>query len=367
MKKSTKQADPAATDKNENGITFDQILALPKTDLHCHLDGSVRISTIIDLAEKQGVTLPDKDPKKLEKFLIMEDNCESLEQYINAFEITLSVMQTSEALEQVSYELACDAADENVKYLEVRFSPILHTRRRLKPAEILDAVVEGLSRAGRERDIRTGVIICGIRHIQPDISLRLAELACAYKDRGVVGFDLAGVEENYPAKEHLDAFQLVLDNNINCTLHAGEAFGPESIAQAIHRCGAHRIGHGTNLRKDGDLLNYVNDHRIPLEICVSSNLHTKGVTRLEDHPLRLYFDYGLRVTINTDNRLMSNTTVTKELYLCAKQFDFTLDDIKDIIVAGFKSSFQSYRDKVRMLRKWLPDLGRYPVYPRPLP
>lgn len=348
-------------------VTLESIRQLPKTDLHCHLDGSVRIDTVIDLAREQNVAIPSLDPAELSKHLVMEEGCRSLEQYIKAFDITLAVMQTREALERTAYELACDAADENVKYLEVRYSPILHTRKHMKLAEIVDSVLEGLHRAEREKDVKTGVIICGIRHIKSDLSLRLAELAVAYKDRGVVGFDLAGVEENFPAKEHQEAFQLVLDNNINCTLHAGEAFGPESIAQAIHRCGAHRIGHGTNLRKDGDLLNYVNDHRIPLEVCVSSNVHTRSVRRLEEHPLRLYYDYGLRVTINTDNRLMSNTSVSQELYRAATQFEFTMEDIKSIIVAGFKSSFLSYRDKVRLLKRVLPELGRYPVYPRPLP
>lgn len=348
-------------------MTLEAVRKLPKTDLHCHLDGSMRLETVLELAQDCEAELPSTDPAELAKHLIMEDNCKSLEQYIRAFDITLSVLQTREGLERAAYELACDAADENVKYLEVRYSPILHTKRHLKLAEIVDAVIEGLQKAEREKDIKTGVIICGIRHIKPESSLRLAELAVAYKDRGVVGFDLAGVEENFPAKEHQEAFQLVLDNNINCTLHAGEAFGPESIAQAIHRCGAHRIGHGTNLRKDGDLLNYVNDHRIPLEICVSSNVHTRSVRRLEDHPVRLYYDYGLRITLNTDNRLMSNTTASQELFKAAVQFEFTMEDIKNIIVAGFKSSFLSYRDKVRLLKRFLPELGRYPVYSRPLP
>jgi adenosine deaminase len=171
----------------------------------------------------------------------------------------------------------------------------------------------------------------------------MAELCVAYKNRGVVGFDLAGAEYNFPAKDHKRAFQLILDNNVNCTAHAGEAYGPESIAQAIHYCGAHRIGHGTRLRENGDLLNYVNDHRIPLEICPSSNVQTRACESYASHPLPFYFNYGLRVTVNTDNRLVTDTTVSKELLLCHQHYGLSLEDIKEILISGFKSAFLPYR------------------------
>src|SRR5690606_37404840 len=171
----------------------------------------------------------------------------------------------------------------------------------------------------------------------------------AFKNRGVVGFDLAGSEVNNPAKEHQAAFQLILDNNINCTAHAGEAFGPDSVAQAIHKCGAHRIGHGTRLRENGDLLNYVNDHRIPLEVCPSSNVQTKAASSFETHPVDFYVDYGLRVTINTDNRLITDTTVSKEMWLCHKAYGWPLSTLKEIIIAGFKSGFMPYREKADLL------------------
>ena len=236
---------------------------MPKTDLHCHLDGSVRIETILDLAKKQNVTLPSNDPKKLKEILVPGLNCKNLVEYLKPFDVTLSVMQEAEAIERIAFELAEDAAEENIRYLEIRYSPILHQDKGLKLTEIVDSVISGLARAEKQFDIKTGVIICGIRNINPKASLALAELSVAYKNRGVVAFDLAGAEENYPAKDHLEAFYLMLNNNVNCTAHAGEAFGPESIHQAIHYCGAHRIGHGTRLIEDGDLLNYVNDHRIP--------------------------------------------------------------------------------------------------------
>ncbi len=340
-------------------IPKDLLEQLPKTDLHVHLDGSLRIPTLIDLARKQGVELPTTDPEKLADVVMSGKRCRNLAEYLEGFEITLSVLQEPEALYRVAYELAEDAAAENVWYMEVRYSPILHTRKGLKLTEIVDAVIEGLQEAEKKFNIKTGVIICGMRNINPETSLILAELAVAYKNRGVVAFDLAGQEENNPAKKHKEAFYLIRNNNINTTIHAGEAYGPESIHQAIHYCGAHRIGHGTRLFEDGDLLNYVNDHRIPLEICLLSNIQTGAAPSLEKHPLRFYYDYGLRVCINTDNRLISDTTVTNELYLAAKHLNFNLDDIKSIILDGFKSAFLPNRAKSIMLNMVNDELKKF--------
>lgn len=330
----------------------------PKTDLHCHLDGSMRIPTIIELAKEYNVTLPCHDEEGLRKILMCGARVKSLEKYLEAFGVTLPVLQDKDAIKRAAFELAEDAAKENIWYLEVRFSPILHTQKKLRYSEIVDAILEGLEEGRKKYNIMTGVIICAMRDRHPSESKMLAELCVAYKNRGVVAFDLAGAEMDNPPKNHIEAFSLVLSNNINCTIHAGEAYGPSSIAQAIHYCGAHRIGHGTRLAEDGDLLNYVNDHRIPLEVCLTSNLQTNSVDSLAHHPFRFYLDYNLRVTLNTDNRLMSNTTMTDELLLAAKQYDLTLDEIKDIIIYGFKSAFLSYRDKVRMLKAALQKLER---------
>lgn len=326
-------------------VTEELLRALPKTELHCHLDGSLRLKTILELAEQQKIKLPADTEEGLAKAIHQGEVCKSLEDYLVAFDVTLSVLQTEEALYRSAYELAVDAAEENVRYLEVRYSPALHQQKGLKMTTVIDAVLEGLRDAKRQTGIKYGVIVCGIRHINPQMSIRLAELSVAYKNRGVIGFDLAGAEVNFPAKDHKEAFQLILKNNVNCTAHAGEAYGPESIAQAIHYLGAHRIGHGTRLREDGDLLNYVNDHRIPLEVCLSSNVQTGAVPSLSSHPLKFYFDYGLRVTINTDNRLITDTTVTKELWLGHTELGLSLEDITTIIVSGFKSAFLPFREK----------------------
>jgi adenosine deaminase len=332
-------------------VTEALLRALPKTDLHCHLDGSLRLETILDLAERQKVRLPAQDPEGLARAIHMGENCESLEAYLTAFDVTLAVLQTEEALFRAAHELAVDCAKENVRYLEVRYSPVLHTRQGLKATTILDAVLEGLRVAHRETGIRSNVIVCGIRHMDPQTSIRLAELAVAYKGKGVVGFDLAGAEEGHPAREHREAIQLILDNNVNVTIHAGEAYGPDSIAQAVHKCGAHRIGHGVRLRENGDLLNYVNDHRIPLEMCPSSNVQTGSVPDLQSHPLKFYFDFGLRVSVNTDNRLVTDTTLTRELWLAHREMGFTLEDITTVLVQGFKSAFLPFREKQELLRQ----------------
>jgi adenosine deaminase len=330
-------------------LPIELIQRLPKTDLHCHLDGSVRLDTVIDLARKQHVKLPTFDRGELRKLLVAGDHVSSLDDYLRAFDVTLSVMQTEEGLERAAFELAEDAWRENVRYIEVRYSPLLHTREGLRPAQVVEAVLRGLRTAKRSLGIRYGVILCAIRSLGPEASLRIAELCVAFKNRGVVGFDLAGSEVGNPAKLHRQAFQLVIDNNINCTAHAGESFGPDSVHQALHKCGAHRIGHGTRLVESGDLLNYVNDHRIPLEVCPSSNLQTRAAASWETHPVDFFVDYGLRVTINTDNRLMSDTTVSHELHLCHRHYGWSLHTIKEIIIAGWKSAFMPYREKADLL------------------
>jgi len=341
-------------------VSLELIEKLPKTDLHVHLDGSLRLSTILELAERQKVDLPAHDPEGLRAAMRLGESCGSLVEYLKAFDITLRVMQEADSLRRIAFELAEDAARENVRYMEVRYAPMLHTRRGLRLTTVVESVLEGLRLAQEKHKIESNVILCGIRNVSAETSLEMAELCVAYKGRGVVGFDLAGAEYDHPAKHHKAAFQLVRDNNINVTIHAGEAYGPESIAQAIHVCGAHRIGHGCRLRENGDLLHYVNDHRIPLECCPSSNVQTGAIRDLASHPLRLYKNLGLRVTVNTDNRLVTDTTVSRELWLCHTHLGFNLADIKQIILSGFKSAFLPFHVKQQYLRKVSEELAAFP-------
>ena len=332
-------------------INIELLQRLPKVELHCHLDGCLRVETILDLAQKDKVKLPSSDLETLHKALTIGDNRVSLEEYLERFDITLSVMQTPESLERIAFELIEDVAKENVRYIEIRYSPILHTKKGMTLSESVDAVKIGLEKGEKDFGVKSGIIICGIRNISPTVSLKLADLTLEYKNNGVVGFDLAGAEENYPAKDHKEAFYLIENNNINATIHAGEGFGPSSIHQAIHYCNAHRIGHGTRLKEDKDLMNYVNDHRIPLEICLTSNWHTRSVRSLKFHPAKFYYDQGIRISLNTDNRLISDTTLTKEFALAHDLFGFYLNDFRRMTITAMKSAFLSYNTRKVMIRE----------------
>jgi adenosine deaminase len=323
---------------------------LPKVELHCHLDGSLRVDTIIDLASKDSISLPSTNPNNLKKMLSIGQKRVTLEEYISRFDITLSVMQTPDSLKRIAYELIEDVASENVRYIEVRYSPILHTAKGMTLLEAITSVKDGLKKGKEDFGVKSGIIICGIRHISPEASLKLADLCVKFKNNGVVGFDLAGAEENFPAKDHREAFYMILNHNINATIHAGEAFGPSSIHQAIHYCGAHRIGHGTRLKEDKDLMNYVNNHRITMEVCLTSNWHTYSVQSLKEHPLKYYYDRGIRVTLNTDNRLMSDTTLTKEFCIARDLFSFKLHDFREITIIAMKAAFVPHLERKEMIK-----------------
>lgn len=326
-------------------IIEELIRRLPKTDLHVHLDGSLRLESLLEMTKEQQVSLPAEDVQSLKDIIVCDENTQSLDEYLRGFHIVNLVLQSKEGLFRAAYELAEDAAEENTRYMEVRYAPVLHSLKGLSDDEIVTSVLDGLAQAEKDFGIKTGLIICGIRNMESAISLRMAELAVRYKNRGVVAFDLAGGEYQNPAKVHKDAYDLAKAHNLFITTHAGEAEGAESIKQALHDCGAHRIGHGTRLFEDPDLLNYVNDLRIPLEVCLISNLHTKAVESLFSHPFKSYLDKGLRVTLNTDNRVISNTSLTKEYLIAAECFELDFAQIERIILNGFKSAFLPYQEK----------------------
>ena len=331
-------------------LTRDLIERLPKAELHVHLDGSVRPQTLLELARDQGVKLPAADVKRIADYMHVTD-ARNLVDYLARFEVTLSVMQTPDALERCTYELIEDSAAENVRYLEIRYSPILCTRGGMPLTEAVDAPLRGIRRAEQQFGVKAQLIICGIRNMSPEVSLELANLTVAYKGKGVVAFDLAGAEYNFPAKKHKEAFYTVIDHNMATTVHAGEAYGAESIAQALHYCHADRIGHGTRLYENPDLEQYVLDRRVPLEICITSNLQTHAVPSAESHPVRRYFDMGIVVCLNTDNRLMSATTVTDELLLAHRKLGFDRGEIDRMILYGFESAFLPHREREALCRK----------------
>jgi len=321
---------------------------LPKAELHCHLDGSVRPETLLDLGREYKVSMPRDDADALGDYMRVDD-AKSLEDYLARFDVTLSVMQSADALERIAYELSIDAARDGVRYIEVRYAPVLNVRRGLSLGAAVEAPLRGLERAEREGGAIGRVIVCGLRHLEPDVSLELARLAVAYKHRGVVAFDLAGGELGNPASRHAAAFAHARENDLPCTCHAGEGADASSVREAVHICGAHRIGHATRLYEDESLTNYVNDRRIALEICLTSNVQTKAVESYEAHPLRRYFDLGMNVVLNTDNRLMSGTTLTDEYVVAAKTFGFSFDELATMALNSFESAFLPWPEREQLL------------------
>jgi adenosine deaminase len=329
---------------------------LPKAELHCHLDGSVRPATLLELGREHQTPMPADDVEALREFMIVRD-ARNLEDYLTRFDITLSVMQTAEALERIAYELAEDAAAEGVRYIEMRYSPVLNTRHDLSLGETVEAPLRGLERAYRDHGIVSRLIICALRNLSPGISMELARLAVAYKSRGVAGFDLAGGERGHPAGIHAEAFNYARDHGLACTCHAGEGAGAESVHEAVHACGAQRIGHATRLIEDPMLTDYVNEQRIALEICLTSNVQTRAASSYEDHPLRRYFDAGLNVVLNTDNRLMSGTTLTDEYVHAARHLDFSFDELCTVALNGFESAFVSPDERATLMARAKADIA----------
>jgi adenosine deaminase len=339
-------------------VTEAMIGRMPKVELHDHLDGGVRPATIIELAKEYGVKLPATDPDELAEWFHRGANRKSLSLYLEGFKVTISVMQTPEALERIAFEAMEDLASDNVVYAEIRFAPNQHMENGMNLESIVSAVLAGLERGREKTGVEYGVIICAMR--DQFISLEIAELAANFREKGVVGFDIAGDEYGHPPKKHLDAFEYIRQKNFNITIHAGEAFGIESIWQAIQICGAHRIGHatrliedmsvqGTRIEKMGTLSHFIRDKRIPMEMCLSSNVQTGAAKSFDEHPFHIYYRNNYRVVLCTDNRLMSNTTLGKEMFLAAQHFNLTLRDLEKITINAMKSAFVHYDARIQLI------------------
>ncbi|HYW29900.1 MAG TPA: adenosine deaminase [Gemmatimonas sp.] len=311
---------------------------LPKAELHCHLDGSLRPATLLELSAQQGKPLPVDSADALADWMRVDD-ARNLADYLARFEVTLAVMQDAASLERIAAELVLDAAADGVRYIEVRFCPDLNTRGGLTAEAALDAVHSGLARGEGITGTVARVIVCALRSFAAPHSQRMAELAVAYRGRGVVAFDLAGGEAGNPARDHAEAFAHARRHDLAVTVHAGEGDGAESIRQAVHDCGANRIGHGTRLFEDPSLEAYVVDRQIPLEVCPTSNVQTRVAPTFAEHPLRRYASLGALVTINTDNRLMSGVSLTDEYHRCAMHFGFDLAMLGALALASFDAAF----------------------------
>lgn len=320
---------------------------LPKAELHCHLDGSLRPGTLLDLSTARGIQLPHATPEALGPWM-RADDAHNLGEYLARFEITLAVMQTAAELERIAHELVLDAALDGIRYIEARFCPALNVREGLSLDAVMDAVLRGLARGERETGTVARVIVCALRSLPWPHSMDMAELAVAYKDRGVVAFDLAGGELGNPAHAHGAAFDFARNGNLAVTVHAGEGDGAQSIHEAVHRCGANRIGHGTRLQEDPSLEAYLVDRQIALEVCPTSNVQTRVANTFAEHPLSRYVSLGAMVTINTDNTLVSGVSLTDEYVHCAEHLGYDLPQLASLALASFDAAFLPYQQKRAM-------------------
>lgn len=321
---------------------------LPKAELHVHLDGSLRPSTLQQLAFTRGVALPATDVESLRAYMRVDD-ARDLGDYLARFEHTLSVMQDAESLERIAHELVIDSAEDGVRYVEVRYCPWLNTRGGLSLDAVVNAVYRGLQRGERETGTVARTIICALRNIGAAHAREMAEVAVAHAHLGVVAFDLAGGEAGNPARDAADAFLFARSHDLAVTVHAGEGDGALSIREAIHLCGAHRIGHGTRLGEDTALLEFVRDRRIPLEVCPTSNVQTRVARSFAEHPIKSLHAAGVVVTLNTDNRLMSDVTLTEEYARSAEWLGFDLATLAQISLNAFDASFLAWPER-RALR-----------------
>ncbi|MBM0239452.1 adenosine deaminase [Micromonospora sp. ATA32] len=342
-------------------IRYEDIVKVPKALLHDHLDGGLRPATIVELAAEVRHELPTTDPASLGLWFVEAANSGSLERYLETFAHTVAVMQTAPALRRVARECALDLAADGVVYAEVRFAPEQHLEQGLSLDAVVEAVlagfVEGSEQAARGgTPIRVGTLLTAMRHAAR--SQEIAELAVRHRDVGVVGFDIAGAEAGFPPTRHLDAFEYLQRENFHFTIHAGEAFGLPSIWQAIQWCGADRLGHGVRIVDDitpgpepvlGRLAAYVRDKRIPLELCPSSNVQTGAVASIADHPIGLLRDLRFRVTVNTDNRLMSGTSMSREMALLVDAFGYGWKELQWFTINAMKSAFIPFDERLRII------------------
>lgn len=344
-------------------ISPEELAAAPKVLLHDHLDGGLRPGTVVELAGEIGHVLPRTDARELGEWFVESADSGSLERYLETFDHTVAVMQNAAAIKRVASECVQDLAADGVVYAEVRYAPEQHLTAGLSLEQVVDAVREGFEHgmAVAERPIVARQLLTAMRHKAR--SMEIAELAVAYRDAGVVGFDIAGAEAGYPPTRHLDAFEYLQRENAHFTIHAGEAFGLPSIWQAIQWCGADRLGHGVRIIDDitydqagekaelGRLAAYVRDRRIPLEMCPSSNLQTGAAESIADHPIGLLAKLRFRVTVNTDNRLMSGTSMSRELALLAEAFGYGLEDLRWFAINAMKSAFVPFDERLAIIDK----------------
>lgn len=323
---------------------LDLIKILPKTDLHCHFDGSIRIKTLIELAQKNGVMLPSYDEYSLMTHFSYGRVRKNLLEYLKGFSPIVACLQDYQDIERAFYEVCLDAYKENVRYLELRYCPYSHCQKGLEPSEVIDACYKAIVKAEKDLNITVKQILCGLKNNSAQ-SYEIAKLAVKYQNKNIVAFDLAGPEIDHPIKDHIEALQLIKKNRLAITIHAGENTGADYIAQAIYQGSAQRIGHGTSLLSDKELTQYVKEHNIVIESCPTSNLHTGSISDIKHHPIKKMLENDIYVSVNTDNRLCSDTNMTKEILLLITSLNLSMKQIKKLFINGFKGAF--IKDKER--------------------
>ncbi len=318
--------------------------ALPKAELHLHLDGCLRPATVVALAQQQGVRLPSRHLAQLMPYLVAPEDCTSLVEYIQYFGLQIAVMQTAAALERVAYELCEDLAQENVGYVEIRYAPLLHLRRGLRPEQVIAATLRGWEAGQRAFGLEGGLIVCAMRDMDPGENARLAATAATFAGKGVLAFDLAGDEAQFPATLHREAFRIARAGGLGITAHAGEAAGPESVEAAL-RLGVTRIGHGVRAREDEELIRRAAREGFQMDLCPTSNVRTKAARSLAEHPLPEFLRAGVKVTISTDSRTVANTTLAQEYALSSREFGLTPEALWEINLQALRGAFAAPRTR----------------------
>ena len=326
--------------------------AIPKAELHLHLDGSVRPQTVLELAKQEVVPLPADDVEQLRDFLEADERTSSLVEYIEFFELPIAVLQTIPALERATYELCEDLARENVRYAEIRYGPWLHVQRGLSLTDVIRAVLAGWSQGRKDFKLEGGIIATALRDMPPAQNLALAQVAGRFMGEGVIGFDLAGDEAGHPPILHEDAFRLARSMGLNITIHAGEAAGPESVRQAISM-GARRLGHGVRAQEDADVIAMIKENDVELDMAPTSNVQTKAVRHMQDHPLKRYYDEGIKVTISTDSRTVSDITLTREYETAVQVIGCTQPDVWAMNLQALDGGFADPEVRRRLRQEFL--------------
>jgi adenosine deaminase len=328
---------------------------MPKIELHCHLDGSVRPETIIDIAKREGIRIPSFDKEEIKKELIAPLDCESLDEYLKKFSIPNLVMQSKANLKRITFELFEDAAMENVKYMEVRFAPLLHTRKGLSVEEIIQSVLTGMEEAEEQFDIKGNIILSCMRTMSVESAFEVVEKGKVFLGEGIVAIDLCASEEEGFCGEFIEPIALAREYGYRVTIHAGETGIGKNVLEAVEWLGAERIGHGVFIKDCVEAYNIVKEKQIVLEMCPTSNVQTKAVNQFSDHPIYDFHRDGIKVTVNTDNRTVSDTTMAKECDLVSNEFAMSCEEYKQIYMNSVQASFANGKTKEE-LKKYLLDI-----------